>query len=87
MDKKIREIEKKVSKNSKGEEKSLKSLEKSDKKRDKFVDAGKKEMAKKKKKWGIYEVFSIYHNDNHNDSLPSWEANEWYRRAYGDGNW
>lgn len=44
MHKKIKAIEKKE----KSVSKDLKSLEKSDAKRDKFVDAGKKAMHKKK---------------------------------------
>lgn len=44
MDKKIRSIEKKIKRDTKGEEKSLKQLEKMDKKRDSLVDAGKKAM-------------------------------------------
>jgi cell division protein FtsL len=50
MDKKIKKIEKKISKDSKGEEKELKSLARDDKKRDKMCDMGKKEMMKHKKK-------------------------------------
>ena len=49
MDKIIRGIEKKVSKDCKSEEKSLKHLEKADKKRDRFVVAGKKVLKSKKK--------------------------------------
>jgi hypothetical protein len=45
MDKEIRKLERGTSKLLKAE----KSLEKADKKRDKFVDAGKKAMRKKKK--------------------------------------
>jgi len=48
MDRLIRKIEKEVPKKGKAE-KDLKHLEKMDKKRDRFVAAGKKEMAKKKK--------------------------------------
>ena len=41
MDKKIRDIEKKIKKDAKGEGKELKSLEKMDKKRDRLVEKGK----------------------------------------------
>jgi hypothetical protein len=44
MDAKIRRIEKEV----KHTEKDLKSLEKADKKRDRFVEAGKKTLKKRK---------------------------------------
>lgn len=50
MDKKIRAIEKKISKDTRSEEKSLKSLEKADKKRDKICDYGEKMLKKKGKK-------------------------------------
>ena len=46
MDRQIRSIEKKIKKDTKGEEKSLKKLEKADNKRDKIVDIGKKAMKK-----------------------------------------
>lgn len=49
MDKKIRSIESKIKKDTKGEEKSLKSLERMDKKRDKICELGKKAMKHKKK--------------------------------------
>ena len=45
MDKQIRKIEKET----RHVEKDLKSLEKADKKRDRFVDAGKKVLKKKRK--------------------------------------
>ena len=50
MDKKIRDIEKKIKKDKSGEEKALKDLEKADKKRDKVCDYGEKMMKKKKHK-------------------------------------
>lgn len=49
MDKKIRQIEKKVKKDSHAEEKELKSLGKMDKKRDKVCAMGEKAMKKKHK--------------------------------------
>lgn len=48
MDSTIRKIKKDVKKDAHKEEKELVSLEKADRKRDKFVDAGKKAMKKKK---------------------------------------
>ena len=50
MDKKIKAISKKISKDSKSEAKEMKSLAHMDKKRDKVCDMGKKMMAKKGKK-------------------------------------
>jgi len=49
MDKKIRDIEKTVKKDSSKEEKKLKKLEKADKKRDKVCEMGENAMKKKKK--------------------------------------
>lgn len=48
MDKKIRAIEKKIKKDTKGEEKQLKSLEKMDKKQDKIVEKAKAKKMKGK---------------------------------------
>lgn len=50
MDKKIRNIEKTIKKDSAKEESKLKDLEKADKARDKVCDYGEKMMKKKGKK-------------------------------------
>lgn len=50
MDKKIKQIEKTIKKDTGKEEKELKQLEKADKKRDKVCEMGEKMMKKKAKK-------------------------------------
>jgi hypothetical protein len=49
MDKKIRQVEKEIKKDSHKEESKLKELERMDKKRDKGCEMGKEVMKKKKK--------------------------------------